>query len=58
MIEIDRRKRLPEPLTFLADRSIFRDLGCPVEPTLYGAHLKGPPIREGAQEAEETAAFG
>jgi hypothetical protein len=48
MIEIDRWKRLPESLTFLADRAIFRGLGGSVEPALDGAYLEGPPVSEGA----------
>jgi hypothetical protein len=32
MIEINRRKCLPKPLTFFADRTMLRGLGCSVEP--------------------------
>ena len=48
MVEINRQKCLPDPLTFFADRPILRGLGGSVEPTGDGAHLEGPPIREDA----------
>jgi len=55
MVEIDRRKCLPDPLTFFADRAILGRLGCSVEPTLDSAHLERPPIREGMPEPKEKA---
>jgi hypothetical protein len=55
MVQIDRRKCLPKPLTFLADRAILLGLGRSVQPTLNGAHLEGPPISERAPEATKAA---
>ena len=55
MVEIDRRKCLPDPLTFLTDSTILGRLGCSVEPPDDGPHLKRPPIREGVPEAKEQA---
>jgi hypothetical protein len=54
MVEIDPWKCLPDPLTFLADGTILGRLGCSVQPTLDGAHLEQPPIREGAPQAKEA----
>ena len=55
VVEIDPRKCLPDPLTFLADGAILRGLGRSVEPTFDGAHVERPPIREGVPEAKEKA---
>jgi hypothetical protein len=55
MVEINRRKCLPDPLTFLTDSTILGRLGCSVEPPDDGPHLKRPPIREGVPEAKEQA---
>jgi hypothetical protein len=55
IVEIDPWKCPPDPLAFLADSAILRGLGCSVQPAFDGAHLEGPPIREGVPEAKEQA---